>query len=269
MRTSAGWPAVVASRIAGPATRVGVAAAVVAAVLAAVALLAALTDDVAAAATTPAASYDALLAGVALTGAWLVAARLAVVATAVLVGALPGAVGRAGRRVAERLTPRLLRGALRLLLGTAVVGGPLALAPAAVADGGSGTGVPVLDRVPAVATAGTTAGASSSASSSESSSGSSSGSSAAAGTGPGSGVVVRPGDSLWRIAERSLPAEHTAADVAREWPRWYAANRAVVGPDPSLIHPGQRLAPPSTDRDGPAVGPADGPADGSTEGRSS
>jgi hypothetical protein len=26
---------------------------------------------------------------------------------------------------------------------------------------------------------------------------------------------------------------------------WYAANRAVIGPDPSLLHPGQVLVEPS------------------------
>ena len=30
----------------------------------------------------------------------------------------------------------------------------------------------------------------------------------------------------------------------REWPRWYAANREVVGADPDLLVPGQQLAPP-------------------------
>lgn len=66
-------------------------------------------------------------------------------------------------------------------------------------------------------------------------------------TPPRDPLVVRPGDSLWTIAAadleaRDLPAD--AANVAREWPRWYAANRAVVGPDPHLIHPGQHLQPP-------------------------
>ncbi len=64
-------------------------------------------------------------------------------------------------------------------------------------------------------------------------------------------VVVQPGDSLWRIAARELAAragttEHpTDGQIAREWPRWYAANRAVIGPDPNLIYPGQRLTPPT------------------------
>lgn len=57
-------------------------------------------------------------------------------------------------------------------------------------------------------------------------------------------VVVRPGDTLWDIARRHLPAGATDAQVARAWPRWYAANRAVIGPDPDVIQPGQRLRAP-------------------------
>ena len=57
-------------------------------------------------------------------------------------------------------------------------------------------------------------------------------------------IVVRSGDTLWSIAERSLPQPHTPADVARSWPRWFAANRAVIGPDPGLIRPGEQLAGP-------------------------
>ena len=57
-------------------------------------------------------------------------------------------------------------------------------------------------------------------------------------------VVVRPGDTLWDIARRHLPASATSSDVARAWPRWYAANRAVIGPDPALLRPGTRLRSP-------------------------
>lgn len=59
-------------------------------------------------------------------------------------------------------------------------------------------------------------------------------------------VVVLRGDSLWSIAARHLGVNAGATAIAQEWPRWYAANRQVIGPDPDLILPGQRLiAPPA------------------------
>ena len=57
-------------------------------------------------------------------------------------------------------------------------------------------------------------------------------------------VVVRRGDTLWDICARHLPAEATDAEIAAEWPLWYAANRDVIGPDPDHIEPGQRLSAP-------------------------
>jgi hypothetical protein len=62
---------------------------------------------------------------------------------------------------------------------------------------------------------------------------------------------VRPGDSLWSVAEatlRATGAPAAAADVAAYWPRIYALNRDLVGADPNLIRPGQllRLADPTT-----------------------
>lgn len=59
---------------------------------------------------------------------------------------------------------------------------------------------------------------------------------------PGGGehVVVR-GDSLWSIA-----ASHpTNASVDRRWRAIWAANRDVIGDDPDLILPGQRLTLPT------------------------
>lgn len=75
-------------------------------------------------------------------------------------------------------------------------------------------------------------------------------------TGPaasdGAEVVVRRGDTLWDLAERSLPAGAGAAEVAEEWPRWWRANVDVVGDDPDLLLPGQVLrAPGDVDRAAP------------------
>ncbi|MBV9290883.1 MAG: LysM peptidoglycan-binding domain-containing protein [Frankiales bacterium] len=60
-------------------------------------------------------------------------------------------------------------------------------------------------------------------------------------------VVVRPGDSLWTIAARRLGRRATPTAVAASWPRWWATNRSVIGANPDLIHPGQRLTPPHHD----------------------
>jgi hypothetical protein len=57
-------------------------------------------------------------------------------------------------------------------------------------------------------------------------------------------VVVRPGDTLWAIAARSLPDGASNAEIARACASWYAANRRVIGDDPDRIFPAQRLAPP-------------------------
>jgi hypothetical protein len=55
-------------------------------------------------------------------------------------------------------------------------------------------------------------------------------------------VTVRPGDSLWSIASRRLGPGATDSAITSAWRRIYATNRRVVGPDPGLIRPGQRLS---------------------------
>ena len=51
-------------------------------------------------------------------------------------------------------------------------------------------------------------------------------------------VRVAPGDTLWNIADRRLGA-------GASWPAIYRLNRDVIGPDPGVITPGQRLVLPS------------------------
>lgn len=53
--------------------------------------------------------------------------------------------------------------------------------------------------------------------------------------------VVRSGDSLWAIARRALPRGASDADVAVAVARLYLTNRSVIGADPDLLRPGQRL----------------------------
>jgi nucleoid-associated protein YgaU len=58
-------------------------------------------------------------------------------------------------------------------------------------------------------------------------------------------VIVQPGDTLWAIARRSLPDGASDAETAQSCDEWFAANRAVIGNDPDLIVPAQRLHPPT------------------------
>lgn len=57
-------------------------------------------------------------------------------------------------------------------------------------------------------------------------------------------VTVRPGDTLWAIAERGLPPESTDRAIATRVNVLYAANRQTIGADPNLIFPGQQLTTP-------------------------
>lgn len=69
-----------------------------------------------------------------------------------------------------------------------------------------------------------------------------------AGSATGESVLVHRGDSLWSIAAGQLPGSASDARIARVWPRWFAANRAVIGTDPALVRPGQILHPPRNQR---------------------
>lgn len=54
-------------------------------------------------------------------------------------------------------------------------------------------------------------------------------------------IRVRPGDTLWDLADAGLPAGAAPEQVDRRWRRIYRANRDAIGADPDLIRPGQRL----------------------------
>jgi hypothetical protein len=58
-------------------------------------------------------------------------------------------------------------------------------------------------------------------------------------------LVVTAGDTLWSLAADRLGPDPTAGEIAAAWQRLYAANREVVGPDPSHIEPGQRIVVPA------------------------
>ncbi|QWZ06741.1 LysM peptidoglycan-binding domain-containing protein [Nocardioides panacis] len=152
------------------------------------------------------------------TGALLVLARL---------GRLLAPGSPAWARLAETATracPAVARGAVTALLGVAV--GAAASTPARADVGGQVpgaaglTGLALPDRATGAAPA---AGA------------------RATGTGP---VLVRPGDSLWSIAEGLLPAGAPDPAVDAGWRALHAANRGRIGPDPDLLRPGTRLVVP-------------------------
>ncbi len=58
-------------------------------------------------------------------------------------------------------------------------------------------------------------------------------------------IAVMPGDTLWSLTAERLRPHATPAEIAAAWPRLYAANRDVIGPDPAHIEPGQHLTYPT------------------------
>lgn len=61
--------------------------------------------------------------------------------------------------------------------------------------------------------------------------------------------VVRPGDSLWRIAATHSPASSDNSDFQARARALYEENRDVIGAEPDLIHPGQELTLSALERD--------------------
>lgn len=177
--------------------------------------------------TGKALGYDEALGGCAAAAAWLAVVWFAGCTGLALLTRLPGAAGRAAAGLAHRVTPALFRRALEASLGaTLVLTASAQVATAATprpAHTLTATGLladppPVPDR-PDVRPRPRH---------------------------PEAHLVrVRPGDSLWRIARTHLAGRPTDRTITREWHRWYAANRSVIGPDPDVIVPGQRLHPPA------------------------
>lgn len=175
--------------------------------------------------------------------AWLLLAWFTGGVALTVLARLPGAAGRCAGRAADSITPAVLRRTVEAAIGASIVlgsTGQLAYAGthahASVAATGSAVigsqDLPLPDR-PA-----------------------SRGTRSPKPDRPGGEgdhhdvhgehvVVVRPGDTLWDIAAAHLSGTRINQRIAATWPRWYAANRAVVGPDPNLILPGQRLRPPT------------------------
>ena len=58
--------------------------------------------------------------------------------------------------------------------------------------------------------------------------------------------TVVPGESLWSITARLLPAGSGPEQIAQAWPALYRANSEEIGADPSLIRPGAVLSVPDS-----------------------
>lgn len=184
------------------------------------------------------AGTDRVAATLAAGALWVAAAWLAVGLLAAAGSRLPGAAGRCCAALGRAVLPRALRG---IVAGSAGVGLVLAPVGASAAPLEPGPTVPVhtapaAHRLP--------------------SPGWPVGHAAPQQRQhrqhrqqhPAQEITVRPGDSLWLLAARRLTREGqpaTDAAVATAWPRWYAANRGVIGADPDVLHPGERLEVPA------------------------
>jgi hypothetical protein len=257
-------------RRAAPAVRAGALLASIAAVLGSAAgppsdTWRALAGAIRSSAAIP--DLDQLLSSSAAFAAWVCLGWLAMTVVLEVASALPGATGRGCTVVATRVTPVLVRRIVHAVIGVSVLAGPLTAGSALAAGPSASTSTSTqVDRpnslTPTLVEASpspltldrpaTAFVASPPHTAKRSSAGP-----AALVTGiahrdagdpsdrsTGSYVVHR-GDTLWDIAARHLGPRATAVDISRAWPAWYNANRAVIGPDPSLIRPGELLSPPS------------------------
>lgn len=170
--------------------------------------------------------------------AFLTAAWLGLGAASALVSVAPGAVGRLGAVAARAVLPRAVVGLAAGAAGMGILTAAAGCAQAADA-GRPGPATPVVTTARSAASASTLPAP-------------------AIPTDPApvadpppppqvtprapiAVVTVQPGDSLWRIAGRSLGAQATPARIAVTWPQWFAANRDTIGPDPDYLVPGEVL----------------------------
>jgi nucleoid-associated protein YgaU len=192
------------------------------------------------------AGSDAAALTAAAAGLFACAVWLAVGLASAVAGRVPGVVGRGARLLARRLLPAVV---VRMAAGAAGVGIVLSPVAATAASSHAGLGAapaqptpawPTDNPLPAPAWPSTPSHPSPSSLATPTPPPRVDPSHHALG-GTRTVVVVRTGDSLWRLAADRLGQHGAAARVAAAWPRWYAANRAVIGPDPNLIRPGEVL----------------------------
>ena len=212
------------------------------------------------AAPGPAGPADGILLVVALGGAGLTL-WLGLGTALSALSALPGALGQACGAMAARIAPAAVRKVVAFVLGTAltaalVPGTALARTeneaprPAVVAS--AQHDLPRVTDLPDAAPDASFRFVSDSLNDTDAApSPSWSARQPASGVSPTNGrddVVVLRGDSLWSIAARHLGPAATNTEIDAEWPTWFAVNRHVIGNDPNLIKPGQRLSPPPPPR---------------------
>jgi len=205
---------------------------------------------------------DAAIGALAGATLWLLAAWVAVGLLATAAGRLPGAAGATARRIAALALPGVLRRALAGAAGLGVLLSPAVASAGAPHPGGAATAVgtavpsplppsdvlpaprlPLVQRPAAPPTARelpTSGLRTHGLPAHEVRTGSA--------RAPVRTVTVRPGDSLWQIAAARLGTRPSPARVAAAWPRWFAANRAVIGEDPDYLVPGEVLHAPEESR---------------------
>jgi resuscitation-promoting factor RpfA len=192
-------------------------------------------------AVEPLASVEALVLAVVVTVAALAATVLAVGCGALLLTTLGRATGRrvaALDHAARALTPAVLRRVVAAGVGVGLGLSGAVTATAAESDlGWQPTTAPSAEVAPspdATADPSLTALPAASLAAAQPVTGISPGE-------PQATRTVRAGDTLWDLAAAHLDPDATVAQVAAAWPRWYEANREVIGADPDLLLPGQVL----------------------------
>lgn len=199
-----------------------------------------------------------LLAGFA---GWLIAAWLLIVAGLTLIAVGTRRSSCIARRAVEVLTPHCARGLVRMLLGAVVAvatAGPAVSSAIPVASVSAGA-LPSLAPVPAPLVAApelppllTLDRPGEAPSTSSPPAPTQAPASRPAASVPQPDVQeshpVRPGDTLWDLAAKRLPAGSSPASITRAWQRWYAANRQEIGADPGLLLVGEVLVVPQESR---------------------
>ncbi len=184
--------------------------------------------------------------GLATLTAWGLLTLVAGLVLLTVLASVPGSVGRIGRLLHRRLTPPTLGKLLVGVLGLSQLG-QVGLGTAVASAAGPATAVEQPTSVWASSPAGAPG---------QSHPASVDWPGLAPSDAPSERIAytVRVGDSLWAIAEREAGSQTNPAVTDERWRQWYAENRAVIGEDPGLIHPGQVLVPPGLElRDGSAA----------------